>query len=311
MNFRDDKKGFALIMTIFIVLFLTVTAFGFSLTTRWSIKSVQNFKQETEAYYVALSGFDLARKYLMNDSEANTDFITEDGTFYVDREHDPLTGEMDIYNGKVRIEISDEQSRININRTSQDNLRKLLHYAGVEPDKEDALVDCLLDWIDADDAHHLNGVEDEYYEDFGYRSKNAPLDTVEELALVKEFGDGLLGGSDDYSSILPLITTFGDGRFNVNTVSREMMSLLGVSEIDIDNVMSYRDSETGGLSAVPSNLRAFGFSTTYSRYIRIVISAEVKDSGIEYLITAIVKRTPEAGSFRLDTVYWREDVKHS
>jgi general secretion pathway protein K len=298
-------------MTIWVIIFLTIAAMSFSLSTRWSLASTHNFRQETEAYYVALSGVDMARNYLMNDTDPRIDYIDEKGVFYVDKDHEPLGDNISLYSGTVEINITDEQARINLNRTNQRNLRKLLQYAGVEQDKEDAYVDCLLDWIDADDAHHLNGAEDEYYEDLGYKSKNGPLDTVEELLLVKEYSEELLYGSDDYTALYPLVTTFGDGTFNVNTADAELMSLLGVSEIDIENVMRYRDSESGGLSSVPSGLRSFGFTTTFSRYVRVTVSAEVKESGIKYLITAVIKRIPDKDGYRLETVFWREDVKYS
>ena len=42
-------------------------------------------------------------------------------------------------------------------------------------------VDCLLDWVDADDAHHLNGTED----DGDYHPPNRPLQSVEEIAQVR------------------------------------------------------------------------------------------------------------------------------
>lgn len=298
-------------MTMWVLVFLSVAVMSFTLSSRWSLASTNNFKQEAEAYYLALSGFDIAQNYLMNDKNTAIDFIDENGTFYVDREHEALPEKVQLYNGTVEIRITDEQARVNINRTNQNVIRSLLQYSGVESDKEDTLIDCLLDWIDQDDAHHLNGVEDEYYEDFGYRSKNGPLDTVEELLLVKDFSRELLYGSDDYNAMYPLVTTFGDGLYNVNTASRDFMRMLGVSEIDIENVMRYRDRESGGLSSVPSSLSTFGFRTTFSTFLRIEVTAEVKESGVKYIITAITKRVQKGNGYRLDTVFWREDVTYS
>ncbi|GBE31861.1 general secretion pathway protein K [bacterium BMS3Bbin05] len=308
---KKNQDGFALIMTIWVLVFLTIAVMSFTLSSRWSLASTMNFKYETEAYYLALTGYDEAVRYLMNDNDTRRDFIDENGVFHVDRDHEPLNGDTPLYNGDVSMKISDEQARININRTGLQTLRKLLRYAGVESDSEDTLVDCLLDWIDADDAHRLNGAEDEYYEDFGYVAKNRPLDTVEELLLVKGYSKELLYGSDRYNAIYPLITTFGDGSFNVNTAGRTLMGIMGVSEIDMENVLRYRDVETGGLASVPPNMRALGFRTTYSRYLRVEVTAQAEKSGIKYKITAIVKRIPWKSGYRIETVFWRENVIYS
>ncbi len=307
---RNDK-GFALIMTLFIIVFLMAAVLSFKLSSKWSIESTRNFRLETEAYYLALSGYDTALRYLMNDDDPQVDFIDEKGIFYVDSEHEPLPETMDLDNGTITFKISDEQARVNLNKTNQNVLRKLFDYVGAESDEQDELIDCLLDWIDADDDHHLNGVEDEYYEDYGYQSKDGHLETVEELLLVKGYSEELLYGGEESAPLAPLITTFGEGTFNINTASKDLMSMLGASEIDIENVMRYRDSESGGLRSIPSNLSSLGFNRTFSRYIRVEISAEAKQSGIRYIITAIAKRTPHKQGYKIETVFWRENVSYS
>lgn len=49
--------------------------------------------------------------------------------------------------------------------------------------KADMISDCILDWRDPDDDHHLNGAETPEYQKMGrnYRVKNAEFETVEEL----------------------------------------------------------------------------------------------------------------------------------
>jgi len=305
------NSGFALIMTLFVMVFLLVAAMSFTLSSRWSMAGTRNFMEETEAYYLALAGYDVAVRYLMDDGDSAVDFVDEEGLFHVDAEKEPLPPVISLYGGDVEIRISDEQARININRAGTDTVAKLLEYAGLEFDRRNTLLDCMADWMDPDDAHRLNGAEDEYYEDLGYRAKNAPLDTVEELMLVKDFPAGLLDGSGGLKDVSSLLTTVGDGTFNVNTASRELMEILGVSEIDIENVMRYRNAESGGLRMVPTGLRPFGFTSTAATYIRIEVEARLKGSGIRYIISAVTRRIPEGKGYRIMKVRWREDVIYS
>jgi general secretion pathway protein K len=298
-------------MTLWVMIFLVIVVTSFSLSTKWSIASTANFKQEAEAYYLALSGYDMALNYLMNDSDPQRDFIDQNGTFHVDTDHEPLPEKISLYNGDIDIKISDEQARLNLNMISPDRLRRLLQYAGVENDVQDEIVDSLADWLDPDELHHLNGAESDYYKEFGYPSKNRPLDTVEELLLVRGFSGELLNGSDTGKALSPFITVYGNNAMNVNTVGEEVMDILGVGQIDKENIVRYRNTESGGLSQVPPNLFLFGLNTAASTYLRIEISAGAKGSKIQYAITAIVRRLPAQNGFRVETVSWRQHVLYS
>jgi len=307
---RNDK-GFALIMTLWVMVFLIVMVTSFTLSSRWALTSTLNFKQETEAYYLALAGYDIAIHYLMNDSNKNVDLVDTNGVFIVDREHEPLPEKISLYNGEVTIRITDEQARLNLNMLSQQRLIKLLEYTGIEEDRLNDIVDSLIDWIDPDDLHRLNGAEDEYYEEFGYESKDGPLDVPEELLLVKGIDDDVFYGSDTYTGLKDFITVYGNNAMNVNTVSEKMLSVLGLGDVERDYIMSYRDQETGGLTSVPPSLSPYGFNATASSYLRVEVQSVVEESGITFSITAVVKRIPNAKGFRIETVSWRENVIYS
>jgi len=306
-----ESQGFALIMTLWVMVFLIIMVTSFALASRWAMTSTLNFKQETEAYYLALSGYDTALQYLMNDSDQHVDLVDGNGFFIVDREHLPLPETIELYNGEIKIRISDEQARLNMNMISQQRLRRLLDYAGIEEERQNEIVDSLTDWIDPDDLHRLNGAEDDYYGEFGYESKDGPLDVPEEMLLIKGIDDDVYYGSDTYKGIGHLITVFGNNAMNVNTVNEEMMGILGLGAVEIDYIMSYRDQETGGLTQVPPSLSPYGLNTTASSYLRIEIESVVGESGISYSITAVVKRVPALKGYRVETVSWREHVAYS
>lgn len=108
---------------------------------------------------------------------------------------------------RPRYGITDETSKLDINRASAQSLRRFFQAAlTVTADSTgelnvniDVLVDSLLDWRSPGGAARENGAKDEWYlanKQPGYRCKNAPFDTVDELLLVRGFNARLLYGED-------------------------------------------------------------------------------------------------------------------
>ena len=133
-------------------------------------------------------------------------------------------------------------SKVNINFADGPRLKKVLDYAGMPPESQQEIVDCIMDWRDADKDHHLSGAEDDYYEslDPPYKAKNRNLDSVEELLLVKGFKPEYLYGSNDIRPMYDLITTSGDGSININTVSRDVLEMMGTGSDVIDAIFKQR-----------------------------------------------------------------------
>jgi general secretion pathway protein K len=118
----------------------------------------------------------------------------------------------------------------------------------------DAMIDCLTDWIDVNDFTGLNGAEsdDAFYEEQGYPVKNGPLDSVEELLLVKNWGSSILYGkpedeeSDAIYPIAEILTVWGDGKVNLNTASTNLLlSFAEYEDWELAGVMEARAGEDG------------------------------------------------------------------
>lgn len=304
-----DKKpasnsGIALLMTLFVLVMLTVIAMSFSFSTRWGSASTRNFKEETKAYYLAMSGYQEAIAYLLSDKDIRVDFIAEDGNLYVDKETMPVTGKRVADGAELEIKITDEESKININIADSMRLKKLFDYIGVPADSEQEVADSILDWRDPDKEHHLSGAEDEYYEslDPPYKAKNRNLGAIEELLLVKGFKPEYL------MPLYNLVTTFGDGSININTASKEVMEVIGISQEAIDILFKQRTKEIGGVKQMLINLPR-GFYRTASYNFRIEVAAGMKGSNQTAKILSIVKRIPTAKGFDMQTIYWREGIE--
>ena len=58
--------------------------------------------------------------------------------------------------------------------------------------------EAIFDWIDDDDEARTNGAENEYYQALAppYECKNAPLETLDELLLIRGITPQILFGED-------------------------------------------------------------------------------------------------------------------
>src|SRR5262249_10318162 len=88
-----------------------------------------------------------------------------------------------------RFGVLDESGKINLNALMQiDSSGQILHDMLMKlPNMTEDIADSIVDWLDADDNSRPNGAEDSYYQTLNpsYRCKNGPLDSIEELLLVK------------------------------------------------------------------------------------------------------------------------------
>jgi len=167
-------------------------------------------------------------------------------------------------------------------------------------DREE-LIDCLEDWKDEGDLHKLNGAEsdDPFYEDRGYACKNGPLDSVEELLLVKGWTEDILYGKEEDEEgdaiygIAELLTVWGDGKVNLN--SAETNVLLSYTMFDdwmLEDLFEMRkglDGEEGTLDDGFDNLRELGVDglgfKLQTEFVKVTSIGEV--SGIQYRISCI------------------------
>jgi type II secretory pathway component PulK len=120
----------------------------------------------------------------------------------------------------------------------------LFEAAGVPFENRDALIDCLLDWVDQDELTHLSGAESAYYEslDPPYRSKNAAIDTVDELALIKGFDEKLPDAEITiYEALSEYVTTYETGnQININAAGRNEMMAIGIDAQLADEIIVQR-----------------------------------------------------------------------
>lgn len=100
----------------------------------------------------------------------------------------------------IRYGVTDEAGKLNINALVQiDSTGQVAHDALMKlPNMTEDIADAIIDWIDADDNPRPNGAESSTYSGMQppYRAKNGPLDSIEELLLVRGVTPRLLFGTD-------------------------------------------------------------------------------------------------------------------
>ena len=70
---------------------------------------------------------------------------------------------------------------------------------GLEGEDRDIIVDSIIDWVDKDHNHLMNGAEDEYYESLEdpYEARDSEFVVAEELLLVRGITEDIFYGRKD------------------------------------------------------------------------------------------------------------------
>jgi general secretion pathway protein K len=301
-------------MVLWVLVLLSIISLNYFSSNRWNTAATRNLKEETYSYYMAMSGYQEAVNYILSDKDPAFDFIDNEGNFWTDTNDktQPVTGKRTTDDGEIEIRITDENAKININYADPNRLRNLFLYMGIPDDEIAGLQDCILDWKDADDETHLNGAESDYYEGLEgpYTAKNARFDVPEELALVKGMKPEYFKDLGEGKSILSLITTFGGNTININTVSKEVMQILGLDDSEIEAIMKQRTIESGGFKFIPQQFSAKGLNAIATQNFRVEVLAKTKNSNLGTKIVAVLSRTPDVAGFKILTLYWREDAEN-
>ncbi len=330
------KEGLAFILVVWVLVLLIALGTEFAFSMRTEVNTTRNFKEDREAYFLAKAGVQLAMAELLQ--KASFHSITQDQGLIIGRPgalagedetgqttpattpQEPVEEPLDaIYavarediplgQGTVTYTIEDENGKLNLNRVSREILVQALALNGLEQgSKRDEIADCILDWMDADDNHRLNGAENDYYlSQFPpYRAKNGPLDSLEELLRVKGMTPELLYGDKDYDNpenadnkeelkpgLARLFTVYNTPFFNPNTASVEVLKA-SFPEDKVQEILNTKE-EKG----------FYGF--TISSHFRIRATGNLNDSETRHTIVAVLEKVGTDEKAKMLVRYWRDN----
>ena len=248
---KSNRRGVALILVLLIISIIIAVTLQLNSDTRSEVYEAANLGDGIRLRYVAESGFYAGEALVLADKNA-ADTLTD---LWANTEMLALKSENFFDNASFQLLIEDEGGRISINRLISGNaynplvrdfLLRLLTgpYFRMEQIKASELLDAIKDWIDADDEVTGAGAEGAFYArlERPYAVKNAPLDCIEELLMVKGMTHDLFYGAAESPGLAQCLTVFGDGRININTAPKPVLRALAVEMTDdeVDRLDKYR-----------------------------------------------------------------------
>ena len=265
----EQKRGSVLIIVLWVIGLLSMFVMAFAFDMHIESRIVSTWRKKLKAEYLSKAGIELARMALQETSDPEVDNPELSG--YVGKGSDTarrsatvalkdgsgveLTRELG--EGSLAVKIEPENARINLNSVIDVNDRQktfdlwepIFETAGVPFEQRDALIDCLLDWVDQDELTRLSGVESEYYESLSppYKSKNASIDTIDELALVKGFDEYITDTTQTvYEAVARFLTTYAEGPININAADHDtLMAVLNIDAQLADDIIYQRNGPDG------------------------------------------------------------------
>ena len=200
-GYARRTNGTILIVTIWVVLVLAGLALVFARSMRVAAMVGANHVASLEAECITAGASQYAMAKLVSSSEQEASELMDSepyeamqvGKGYVWLLRSDLEDDRELDYG-----LTDESGKINLNSASEEMLLKL-------PGMTAELAASIIDWRDEDSEITPGGAEDEYYLllSESYNCKNSPLETVDEILLVKGASEDLLYGEDtNLNSIL-------------------------------------------------------------------------------------------------------------
>lgn len=123
--------------------------------------------------------------------------------------------------------ITTEEGRLNINALLTEErrgvLERLFESWGLKSAEAQAVVDCLMDWVDADDFKRLKGAERQDYKKDGVagRPYNRPFRSLDEMLLVR----GMEQVAEANPKWRDVFTLWGAGKLDINEAEPELIAI--------------------------------------------------------------------------------------
>jgi type II secretory pathway component PulK len=221
------NKGSIFITALWMLLILTALALGVARVTRVESKLTGFYEDGVRLTRIGLSAARATEELILLSTEAFRAPAQNQGPAVaaVEKKLNLAPGALTLRN---------ENSKLNLNAASRGELERLFALA---PDAAQAVID----WRDEDHDVLPQGAENEFYarRNLAYSCRNAPLESVEELMLIKGVTPELWNAVKDH------VTVYGRGDVNINSAGAAVLDALGLDEAAVRAIEDYRDG--GGL----------------------------------------------------------------
>jgi type II secretory pathway component PulK len=203
-----ERQGIVLLLVLIVVVMLSLAAYQYSGWMTSEHKTSKTVLRAVQARALAESGIHFSASLLsnptafsqtLNGNPYSSSLFQNQGSDASGPGRFSLVAPNDTFDG-YRFGVTDETGKINLNALVQ--LDKTGNLASqilqLLPNMTPDIADAIIDWIDADDTPRPNGAESQYYGGLNppYQPRNGPIDSLEELLLVKGVTPQLLFGND-------------------------------------------------------------------------------------------------------------------
>lgn len=253
-----EEDGSILLVVMWWLVILSIMALALFAAVRPRLMLAGRLSENAELHYLGRAALAAAMTAVAADETSGFDALNDNWAASVEAFRDIEVGEKKVSVGylqageasfggatpgpELRYGLTDEESRININRASADVLQRLFELAADLSSLEAApLAAAVIDWRDADDQPGENGAENSYYHGLSpaYSCGNRRFQVSEELLLVK----GMTAAA--YAGVEPYITLWGAGAVNLNTATPMVLQCIGLDAGLAAALWSYRAGPDG------------------------------------------------------------------
>jgi len=336
---EKNQSGIAMMVVLWVLVLLIALATEFAFSMKMEVNTTRNFKEDIESYYLAKAGIAMAMSEILKparfhsihpdhgwitgmpqapkeDSSENKEasetrsfagfvpFSEAEDNKEQEQEYEIIERKnIPFGNGEITYTITDENGKIAINKASRGVLLKAMKYAGLEVGVErDIIVDSILDWIDQDSNHRINGAEDDYYKNQGlpYTAKNGRIETLTELLKVRGMTEEIFYGSREngnglgrYKGLEKILTVYDASPVNPNTASPEVLSVL-FDESQVEGILKSRKDKGY-------------YNDTTSTHFRIHSTGSFSDSNTRHTISVVLEKSKAGQGSGLLTHYWNDN----
>lgn len=335
------QKGIALFLVLWVLTLLSVIVTEFCFSMRTEINIARNFKEQTEARYIAQAGVNQAIAGLIIAQATPPGVATDDSEsdgwmqpvrWRINVDMPPVSYDK----GAFKVRIDNESGKVNLNLAEANLLKVALGGFALGEKERETIVDAILDWRDTDDFHRINGAENDYYQSLPnpYSCKNGAFDSIPELLLVKGITPELYHGglsqmvtiySDKEkkkirTSIMKKINTGGKKKYDYNKINinaapeKLLLSLPGMTRDVVQNILAFRQEkdilyyseliQLAGPDIYGEILPYISFELL--PYYTIRAKGMVDNSHVAYNLSAIVRMDARKnGAFRM--IQWMDE----
>jgi len=279
---QNCRDGIALLIVMCAIFVLSILAAGLAFSMKVESTLAVGSDTNQRLVWMGRSGVELARWVLAQEATTqpydSLNQIWAGGSGSIGETNSPLAGislsHYQIGDGTVSIKITDLERFANINTAPTPEIQQALTLMGVDAGSISVVSDSIQDWVQPGDAPRIAGAKSDYYQGLNppYNCKEAPMDDLSELLLVKGIWDhpeiywggsvtnhpgasfqhrlgfgNAPGSAPNYPfGLVDLFTPFSSGRININTADANVLQLLpGVDASIADSIIKFRSGPDG------------------------------------------------------------------